>query len=112
MAVPLPLSSPVTVVVSVIAGVELTEGLYAVHRAETLTGSDYYVATAGKRIDDLEDCWRLEVSGTDKGTISSLWRLLEEKCQQTRNGASSLPALAGVVGFEILHMLIEHVDSK
>src|SRR4051794_24583778 len=50
----------------IIASVELSEGLTAVKRAETKRGADYYVAPAGKTIDDLEDCWRLEVSGLDR----------------------------------------------
>jgi hypothetical protein len=35
-----------------IAAVEFSEGLYAIGRAETTTGADYYVAPAGKRLDD------------------------------------------------------------
>jgi hypothetical protein len=96
----------------VIAAVELSEGLYAVRRAETSTGADYYVAPTGKGIEDLEDCWRLEVSGTDKGNNAAVERLLQRKVQQTRNGNSNLPALAGVIGFEVLRILIEYVNEK
>ena len=96
----------------IIAAVELSEGLYAVKRAETHTGADYYVAPAGKRIEDLEDCWRLEVSGTDKGTHSVVARRLREKVQQTKEGASNLPAIAGVIGFEVLSVLFEYVTEK
>jgi hypothetical protein len=96
----------------VLAAVELSEGLYAVRRAETGTGADYYVAPPGKGIDDLEDCWRLEISGTDKGNSASVERLLQRKVQQARSGASNLPALAGVMGFQVLQILIEYVNSK
>jgi hypothetical protein len=96
----------------IIASVELSEGLYAVKRAETKTGADYYVAPAGKTIDDLEDCWRLEVSGLDKGNDAAVARRLREKVQQTKDGASNLPAIAGVIGFEILRVRIEYVDEK
>lgn len=96
----------------IIAAVELSEGLYAVRRAETGTGADYYIAPAGKGVEDLEDCWRLEISGTDKGSDSAVARLLQRKVQQTRNGRSNLPALAGVIGFEVLSILIEYVNDK
>ena len=93
----------------IIAAVELSEGLFAVRRAETSTGADYYVAPAGKGLDDLEDCLRLEVSGTDRGNKTAVQRLLQRKVQQAREGNSNLPALAGVIGFEVLTILIEHV---
>ena len=51
----------------VLAAVELAQGLVAVHRAETLTGADYYVTRPGDSPRDLEDCQRLEVSGVDRG---------------------------------------------
>ncbi len=95
-----------------IASVEVSEGLFAVKRAETKTGADYYVAPAGKTVEDLEDCWRLEVSGLDKGNESAVARRLREKVQQTKQGSSNLPAIAGVIGFEILRVLIEYVNDK
>jgi hypothetical protein len=95
----------------IIASVELSEGLYAVNRAETKTGADYYVAPGGKTMEDLEHCWRLEASGLDKGNKSAVARRLREKVQQTKEGASNLPAIAGVIGFEILSVLIEYVND-
>ncbi len=95
-----------------IAAVEFSEGLYAVGRAETTTGADYYVAPAGKRLEDLEDCWRLEISGTDRGSHAAVGRLLRQKVQQTKNGTSNLPAIAGVLGFEVLSIHIEYVNEK
>jgi hypothetical protein len=95
-----------------IASVEVSEGLFAVKRAETKTGADYYVAPAGKTIEDLEDCWRLEVSGLDQGNEFAVARRLREKVQQTKQGSSNLPAIAGVIGFQILSILIEYVNDK
>jgi len=96
----------------VIAAVELSERMYAVRRAETGTGADYYMAPAGKGIDDFEDCWRLEISGADRGNTAAIQRLLQRKVLQARNGKSSLPALAGVIGFEALSIFIEYVNDK
>jgi hypothetical protein len=94
----------------VIAALELCERLYAVRRAETGTGADYYVAPAGKGLDDLEDCFRLEISGTDRGNLAAVQRLLHRKVSQAKAGNSNLPALAGVIGFEVLSVLIEYVN--
>jgi hypothetical protein len=52
----------------VIATVELLRDLFAVRRAETGTGADYYVGPRGAAQDDLENCFRLEVSGVSDGT--------------------------------------------
>ena len=82
-----------------LAAVELSVGLVAVHRAETRTGAEYYVAPAGATIEDLEDCIRLEVSGVDRGNLGSVSRRLIEKINQVRSGDSNLPAMAGVTGF-------------
>jgi hypothetical protein len=93
----------------IIAAVELSEGMYAVRRAETGTGADYYVAPPGQGLDDLEGCFRLEISGTDRGNQSLVSRLLRTKVQQAKDGKSNLPALAGVIGFEVRSILIEYV---
>lgn len=83
----------------VIAAVELLDGRIAVSRAETTTGADYYIWPAGHTGADLEDCWRLEVSGINDGSEADVARRLREKVEQARAGASNLPALAGVIGF-------------
>ena len=95
----------------VIAAVELTQGIYTVRRAETETGADYYVAPLGMGIEDLEGCFRLEISGINKGTAKAVEHLLFTKVEQTRKGKSNLPAIAGVIGFEVLRILIEYVDE-
>src|ERR1700722_14170629 len=51
-----------------LAATEITRGLFALRRAETRTGADYYLAPQGTSLDDLEDCFRLEVSGVDHGS--------------------------------------------
>ena len=83
----------------VLAAVELAHGLVAVHRAETLTGADYYLAPPGDTPADLEDCQRLEVSGVDHGPRRAVNARLRAKLDQAAAGRSNLPALAGVVGF-------------
>ena len=95
----------------VIAAVELTQGIYTVRRAETETGADYYVAPPGMGIEDLEGCFRLEVSGISKGSDKAVEHLLFSKMEQTKRGNSNLPAIAGVIGFEVLRILIEYVDE-
>lgn len=83
-----------------LAAVELVDGLVAVHRAETKTGADYYVAPKGTSPDDLEDCLRLEVSGVDRGSDGLVRQRLSTKLKQVAAGCSNLPAVAGVVGFQ------------
>ena len=93
----------------VIAGVEALRGLYAVRRAETGTGADYYIGAAGAGVDDLEDCFRLEVSGVDQGDEKEVLKRLSAKVRQARAGNSSLPAVAGVVGFGARLLTVQDV---
>jgi hypothetical protein len=44
----------------VIAAAEVSRAIFAVRRAETATGADYYVRPADAGVGDLEDCVRLE----------------------------------------------------
>lgn len=81
-----------------IAAVESELNLFAVARAETRTGADYYV-TPRRRIRHLEDAYRLEVSGIDRGDGSAIATRLRQKVQQARNGLSDRPAIACVIGF-------------
>jgi len=83
----------------VLAAVELLRSLVAVRRAEAGTGADYYIGPPGAGVNDLEDCIRLEVAGVDAGNARDLARLLSRKVEQARAGRSSLPAVAGVIGF-------------
>lgn len=93
-----------------IAATEISRGLFAVKRAETLTGADYYIAPFGKDIEDLEDCFRLEVSGTDLNESQVKQRLMK-KVNQALSGKSNLPALAAVVGFKAKMILIKTVEE-
>lgn len=89
-----------------LAAVESVVGMVAVSRAETKTGADWYIAPNGELLEDLENCVRLEVSGTSAGTSGDLRRLLQEKIAQAEKGKSNLPALATVVGFKVLEIAI------
>lgn len=91
------------------AAVEELEDLVSVARAETKTGADYYVAAKGTSPDDLENAFRLEVSGTD-GTATQARQRLKEKQEQTRKGTGTEPALAAVVGFKSKLILVEWAE--
>lgn len=93
-----------------IAGIELSEGLYAVHRAETRTGADYYIAPKGHSFDDLESALRLEVSGTGSDDLAVLDSRLNVKVKQASSGHSNLPAIAAVVGFRLKLIKLEKVS--
>jgi hypothetical protein len=95
----------------VIAGVEELRGLVAVRRAETGTGADYYIGPPGAGQHDLEDCVRLEVSGVDSGDHREIAKRLIEKVRQARDGNSSLPALAGVIGFSSRWLMVRDVTG-
>lgn len=82
-----------------LAAVELTDGLVAVHRAETKTGADYYIAPKDTPAEDLQQWLRLEISGVDSGSESTVAKRLRDKLAQAAAGNSDLPAIASVVGF-------------
>lgn len=94
-----------------IAGAELFLGLFAVSRAETLTGCDYYVSPINEITGDLENCYRLEVSGTNLD-IYEVKKRLKVKVIQAREGQSNLPAFAVVVGFKVNLILIQLVGES
>jgi hypothetical protein len=94
-----------------IAATELVLGLYAVRRAETRTGADYYVAPLNHTAEDLEDWYRLEVSGTNADAQEAR-RRLSSKVRQAQHGQSNLPALTVVVGFRIKLIFIQAVEAS
>lgn len=96
----------------VIASVELLREFEAVRRAETLTGADYYIAPAGSVVEDLEICHRLEISGLDEGGEKEVLRRLNQKVKQARAGASNLPAVAGVIGFQSRLIMLQDVSEQ
>jgi len=83
----------------------------AVHRAETKSGADYYVAAAGEAPEDLENCIRLEVSGVGRGDSATVARRLKQKVDQSAVGASNLPAFATVVGFKARIILLSPLED-
>ncbi|MBD2777267.1 hypothetical protein ICL16_35775 [Iningainema sp. BLCCT55] len=93
-----------------LAATELLRGLVAVRRAETRTGADYYISPLGQEVEDLEGCFRLEVSGTNLG-VSEIKRRMREKVDQALLGDSNLPALACVVGFRAKLIMMQTVQS-
>lgn len=95
-----------------LAAVESEAELVAVRRAETLTGADWYVAPKGEQPADLENCYRLEVSGVDAGNKATVEARLRQKIDQTRKGSSNLPAIASVVGFKEKSVLIQMVGDQ
>lgn len=92
-----------------LGAVELARGLVTVRRADTLTGSDYYLARAAAPPENLEAAIRLEVSGMDVGDESRMRDRLSQKVRQSSNGRSNLPAIALVVAFKALKMLLADV---
>jgi hypothetical protein len=94
-----------------LAAVEVAYGLVAIHRAETKSGADYYVATAQSDPSDLETCLRLEISGLDRGDRGRVSQRIHQKLEQAAAGSSNLPALAGVVGFRERLILFQPLES-
>ena len=92
-----------------IAAAELSLGFFAVRRAETLTGADYYIAPINEITEDLENCFRLEVSGTNRNI--KLENPLDEKITQTKKGQSNLPAIVVIVGFQVKLILMQLVGE-
>lgn len=94
-----------------LAAVEEVEELVAIHRAQTRTGADYYVASKGTPRDDLENAYRLEVSGLDSGNEAAIRQRVLQKKEQTRRGECDLPALAAVVGFKSALVILAYVKD-
>ena len=92
--------------------IEAVMGLVGVRRAETLTGADWYIAPEGVEIMDLENCIRLEVSGTSAPNTSEINRRLRDKIAQAARGESNLPAIASVVGFQVLQVAISPLGEE
>jgi len=92
-----------------LAVVEKELDLVALSRAETRTGADYYVGTPDAA--DLEEAFRLEVSGVDQGDVAVIKKRHREKERQVLQGDSSLPAYASVVGFRDASVLLSLVQG-
>lgn len=94
-----------------LAALEHAEGLVAVHRAQSRSGADYFVAPSGTPKGDFENAIRLEVSGIDKSDPSKMRARLLQKKDQTRRGESDTPAIAAVVGFSSAVVQMERVTE-
>jgi len=94
-----------------LAAIEVFRGLVAIRRAETRTGSDYYLGYPGGAAEDLEGAFRLEVSGTDDGNEATILGRLREKQAQAQRGLSNLPAIASIVGFAALRVVTVDVED-
>lgn len=92
-----------------ISAVENELGLVTLLRAETRTGADYYVGAPGAN--DIEEAYRLEVSGVDAQTVAAVRSRLKTKIEQAQEGLSDLPAFASVVGFLHRRILITPVQT-
>ncbi len=94
-----------------LAVVEHELGMVALSRADIRTGADYYVGRPESP--DLEEAFRLEVSGLDEGGLADIRRRLRSKEDQAARGDSFLPAYASVVGFREAAVLVSLVgDSR
>lgn len=93
-----------------LAVVEYELGMVALSRADTRTGADYYVAKT--QSGDLENAFRLEVSGVDEGGLADIRRRLRSKEEQAARGDSFLPAYASVVGFQEAAVLVNFVGDS
>jgi hypothetical protein len=92
-----------------LAVVEQELGLVALSRADIRTGADWYIGRPGSP--DLEEAFRLEVSGVDEGDAADIRRRLRRKEDQAARGDSFLPAYAGVVGFREAAVLVSLVGD-
>jgi hypothetical protein len=93
-----------------LAALELSRGMVAIGRTDILSGADYYVAPIGSELDDLENAYKLEVSGTESD-LSGFKTRLNDKVEQAKRGNCNLPALAAVVGYKIKQISIKTVEE-
>lgn len=93
-----------------LAAVEVAAGLVAVGRAETSTGADYYLGLPSDDLDDFEFCYRLEVSGVDRGGLAEIRSRLRSKISQAARTESNVPAIACVVGLAIKIVILKEVQ--
>jgi hypothetical protein len=93
-----------------IAAIELLRGMVAVSRTKRGTGADYYISFTDGYPEDLENCCRLEVSGTGSSKESEVNSRLRIKIEQAREGKSNLPAIAAIIGFQVQLILVQTVE--
>ncbi|MCH8309432.1 MAG: hypothetical protein IIB17_02905 [Chloroflexi bacterium] len=93
-----------------LAVLEAEDNLVTYGRADTKTGADWWIGLPGGS-PDYEDKIRLEVSGTDAGSLSEIRQRLRRKIQQTLDGNSDTPAIAAVVGFKEKRVVLQYACS-
>ena len=99
-----------------LAAAEIELGWVACARTPRGSGADYYLKPLSEPCLsegelDLERAFRLEVSGIDRcRSEAQLNQRVREKEDQTRRGRSDLPALAGVVAFDLLKIVLRAVE--
>lgn len=90
-----------------LATIEVERGLVAIGRAWTGSGADFFLTPKEMcSTADFETALRLEVSGVDKGGASTLRHRLKQKRMQLTRGKSDSAAIASVVGFRELLVLL------
>jgi hypothetical protein len=91
-----------------LAVVEAELGFVGLERADRRTGADFYIGPSGS---DLEEAYRLEVSGVRSGDKRDVNSRLREKVEQARRGRSNHPAFACVVGFAAKTVALRRVPD-
>ena len=94
----------------VIAAAEVRDDLYAIRRVQVGGRADYYVGPRDTLPDDMESCFRLEISGIDSGYRTAVIRRLGIKVAQV-SGGGTFPAMAGVIGFAAGLIVLRWVDD-
>ncbi len=94
-----------------LAAVEAEMGLLACSRADIRTGADWYVGPTG-HLEDLEDAFRLEVSGVDAGDRGTVMSRVRTKLAQAAAGDCDKRALVCVVGFLAKLVVIRRLEDQ
>jgi hypothetical protein len=88
-----------------LASVEAELNVFAVSRAYRRSGADYLVAA--KDAVDLENAYRLEISGVDSGDSATVARRVRRKLAQLRAVKDDDSIIACVVGFKERAVVIQ-----
>ena len=90
-----------------LAAVEVELGYVSLMRAEKKTGADYYVGPPGT---DVENAFRLEVSGTEADGAEVEYRL-KEKLKQLRAVSDDL-GYACIIGFKVKRVALSSLEDQ
>jgi len=103
-----------------LAALELNTNLVSLMPAIHGSGADYIAGLPAKDLfaywasfdgdpDELENAYRIEISGVGSGDEKVLIARLKDKMRQLVSGTSNLPAIAIIVGFNVLKVFIADV---